>query len=185
MPVKINLIGQKFNHLTVIAQAPNRGLKTYWLCKCDCGKEKEIQTTHLKNGAIKTCGCGFGLTDNQQKECEICGKVFIPLPGGASRKYCYDCSPTNCSRSQAIAILKKAMKAEMVKRKGGKCERCGYDKCIDALHFHHVNEEEKEFGLAEGGKTHSWQDFKAEAEKCILLCANCHAEEHYARNHIV
>lgn len=70
------------------------------------------------------------------------------------------------------------MKKEAVKRKGGKCIRCGYDKCERALEFHHRDPDMKEFGLAANGIIHGWDAFWAEAQKCDLLCANCHAELH-------
>lgn len=43
------------------------------------------------------------------------------------------------------------MKKRAVELKGGKCERCGYDKCLDALEFHHINPEEKEIKLGNKG----------------------------------
>lgn len=67
-------------------------------------------------------------------------------------------------------------KAILVTYKGGKCQKCGYDKCIEALHFHHVNPEEKEFNVCSA--SYSIERLKKEADKCILLCANCHVEEH-------
>lgn len=115
------------------------------------------------------------------KTCEICEKQFETLPGGASRKYCFECSPSypkGGSRANTIKALRKAMKKAAVKRKGGKCERCGYNKCLDALHFHHINSDEKEFGLAQSGYTHSWETYLEEVNKCLLVCANCHAEIH-------
>jgi len=36
---------------------PNRGEHSYWLCKCDCGKEKIIRGNDLKTGRTKSCGC--------------------------------------------------------------------------------------------------------------------------------
>ncbi len=60
---------------------------------------------------------------------------------------------------------------------GGKCQNCGYDKCIQALEFHHINPEEKEFSF--GTNTNrSWEATREELKKCILLCANCHREAH-------
>ena len=47
-----------------------------------------------------------------------------------------------------------------------------------ALQFHHPNND-KEFGIAAEGFTRSWEKVKAELDKCILLCANCHAEAHW------
>ena len=37
-----DLTGKKFGRLTAIKKAPSRSNKTYWLCKCECGNEKEI-----------------------------------------------------------------------------------------------------------------------------------------------
>ena len=65
----------------------------------------------------------------------------------------------------------------MVKYKGGKCEICGYDKCIDALEFHHLNQETKSFGIG-NGDIRSLKRLKEEADKCIMVCPNCHKEIH-------
>ena len=65
-----------------------------------------------------------------------------------------------------------------VEYKGGKCEVCGYDRCIDALEFHHNDLNDKKFGISEKGYTRSWETVKAELEKCIMICANCHRELH-------
>lgn len=119
------------------------------------------------------------------KYCEICNKEFETLPNGGSRKYCFECSPSypkGGSRSKTISSLRRAMKLQAIKELGGKCQRCGYDKCSDALVFHHTNPEEKEFGLAQDGTLHTWKEYLEEAKKCELLCANCHAEEHYKLN---
>ena len=62
--------------------------------------------------------------------------------------------------------------------KGGKCEKCGYNKCIAALDFHHLNPLEKDFSIGNKGYTRSWENIKKEIDKCILVCANCHREIH-------
>jgi len=117
-----------------------------------------------------------------KKICEICGSEFETVPGGHSRRYCFECSPQypkGGSRAATISALRRAMKREAVKRLGGKCMRCGYDKCIAALNFHHRDPNQKDFGLAFGGNMHTWDAYWAEVQKCDLLCANCHAEEHW------
>ena len=63
-----------------------------------------------------------------------------------------------------------------------KCSRCGYDKCFDVIEFHH--EEEKFFTVAQftGRRVCSPKNqrlLEPELKKCIVLCANCHREEHY------
>jgi len=53
----IDLTNKKFGKLVVVSRAANKNKQTKWLCKCDCGKEKEIQASNLKNGVSKSCGC--------------------------------------------------------------------------------------------------------------------------------
>ena len=58
---------------------------------------------------------------------------------------------------------------------GGCCAVCGYDRCIINLHFHHVDPAQKSFPMTVAmGK--SIATFRAEAKKCVLVCANCHGE---------
>ena len=71
---------------------------------------------------------------------------------------------------------RKANKKFLVEYKGGKCERCGYNKCIGALEFHHLDPSTKSFSLT--GNTFGIERQKKEADKCILVCANCHREIH-------
>lgn len=69
-------------------------------------------------------------------------------------------------------------KKELVALLGGKCKKCGYDKCINALDFHHIKGD-KEYQLSAMFNHSSKQKILKEANKCILLCANCHREMHY------
>lgn len=114
------------------------------------------------------------------KKCEICGKDFIIQGfGQIRRKYCFECSPsTNNPTSKT-----QAMKRKIIEMKGGKCERCGYNKCFDALEFHHLDPSTKDFRLANTGGVPSFERYLEEANKCILLCANCHREEHWRQRH--
>lgn len=69
------------------------------------------------------------------------------------------------------------LKSRAVYVLGGKCQICGYDKCQQALEFHHINPLEKEFTIQENCNR-SWDTIKNEIQKCALLCANCHREVH-------
>lgn len=73
---------------------------------------------------------------------------------------------------------RQKIKTKSIEYKGGKCQKCGYDKCEWALDFHHLNSEEKDFNIARYG-TLSWEKIKKELDKCIMVCANCHRELHY------
>ena len=102
------------------------------------------------------------------------------MDNGWTRKYCYECSPhedENMSHAQAVTIKRRAIKKMLIEYKGSKCEYCGYDKCMRALEFHHLNPNEKDFGLSRC-LSKSIPLLKKEVDKCILLCSNCHAEEH-------
>lgn len=57
------------------------------------------------------------------------------------------------------------------------CSICGYNKCLAALEFHHLDSEEKDFQISKG-YSYSFERIKKELEKCILVCANCHREIH-------
>ena len=72
----------------------------------------------------------------------------------------------------------RSRKLELAKLLGGKCSECGYNQCLGALDFHHVSHN-KEKSIAELLKGYSKQKTLKEAQKCILLCANCHREMHY------
>ena len=54
-----NLIGKKFNKLTVLyrVKAPNNQKGVFWQCQCDCGKLKIVSSGHLNSGHTKSCGC--------------------------------------------------------------------------------------------------------------------------------
>lgn len=52
------MVGRKFNRLTVLAFShKNKYGQKLWLCRCDCGNEKPIYESYIKNGATKSCGC--------------------------------------------------------------------------------------------------------------------------------
>lgn len=70
-------------------------------------------------------------------------------------------------------------KIELINYLGGRCEKCGYNKNIAALQFHHKNPEEKEMKLdIRMISSKSMETLYKEVDKCMLLCANCHAEIH-------
>jgi S-adenosylmethionine/arginine decarboxylase-like enzyme len=52
-----NLIGNEYGYLKVIARAPNRKSAVQWFCSCRCGHMVAVDSTELKKGTIKSCGC--------------------------------------------------------------------------------------------------------------------------------
>jgi hypothetical protein len=69
-------------------------------------------------------------------------------------------------------------KERLVELHGGRCEICGYRKCIRALTFHHVDPTTKRFTLA-SSLSRSWESLVREVGKCVLVCENCHREIHH------
>jgi hypothetical protein len=58
MPAFIDITGQTFFHLTAIERVENAPSgNTQWLCQCVCGNTKIAQTSHLRAGEVKSCGC--------------------------------------------------------------------------------------------------------------------------------
>jgi transposase-like protein len=83
-----------------------------------------------------------------------------------------------CARCEAAHVVgwRRKVKRTLVEEAGGACVLCGYSRFAPALQFHHVDPAEKSFALSREGVTRSLARARAEAQKCVLLCANCHAE---------
>ncbi len=84
------------------------------------------------------------------------------------------CKPCK-NRYDTLRWVEKKKKAILYK--GGCCNLCGYDKYYGALQFHHLDPSEKEADWAKL-RGRSWSKITKELDKCLLLCANCHAEAH-------
>ena len=70
-------------------------------------------------------------------------------------------------------------KYHFILERGGKCEICGYNKNLSALEFHHINPEEKSFGIdLRKFSNNKFDKLQEELNKCMLVCANCHREIH-------
>jgi hypothetical protein len=79
-------------------------------------------------------------------------------------------------RSEAVTRRRQKVKEILVREAGGRCMLCGYDRYVGALGFHHLEPVTKRFSLSALGVARSLDRARAEARKCVLLCANCHAE---------
>ena len=91
----------------------------------------------------------------------------------ATRRGYYRCA--QC-RSAAVVKRRRRVKEILVAEAGGACCLCGYQRCMAALQFHHLDPGDKRFELSRRGVTRSLQRARDEAAKCVLLCSNCHAE---------
>lgn len=116
---------------------------------------------------MKTCTiCGKGLDPQQVKYCSVSCKS----KGHYQKK---TNSNTTYSQFRRYDLRKK----ELIYSMGGGCSVCGYNKNYAALDFHHLRDKSFNLDARRIGNS-SFEALKAEAAKCILLCANCHREEH-------
>jgi transposase len=79
-------------------------------------------------------------------------------------------------RRERVADRRRRVKEILVSEAGGSCRKCGYSRCLAALHFHHLDPGGKRFSMGREGVTRSLAAMREEATGCVLLCANCHAE---------
>jgi hypothetical protein len=101
-------------------------------------------------------------------ECRRHGRARFILEG----RNAYRC--TRC-RADAVSAWRRRSKRRLIEARGGACELCGYDEHPAALQFHHRDASLKEFNVSNKGGTIAFARLQAEAEKCMLVCANCHA----------
>ncbi len=117
------------------------------------------------------------------KMCKKCNSTFEPKQYNQVR--CDKCKvrqklslETRQARTERHNATFVARRLKLIEDFGHRCARCGYNECVEALEFHHVDASTKIFSLTTRGFSKSPERVKDEAKKCILLCANCHREEH-------
>jgi transposase len=100
--------------------------------------------------------------------CKRHGETDFVLEG-RGRYRCRRC------RSEAVVRHRQKVKTTLVGESGGGCAICGYSRNPRALQFHHLDPSKKRLALSQAA-TRSLEVLRTEARKCVLLCANCHAE---------
>jgi hypothetical protein len=144
----IDRTGVRYGRLTVIAQA---GRSTdghvLWRCRCDCGTECAVQSNNFRGG--------------EQKGTQSCGCLRSEV--SARPKAVWNKGTTYQNHSDERAYKSKKSWAAAVRRvKGGKCERCGWDKALCDVH-HKVPRAAGGINTISNGE---------------VICPNCHRVEH-------
>jgi transposase-like protein len=133
----------------------------YWLRRLGL----ETKRTPRRRAGIEAHRAGL---EAAVLDCPTHGRTeFRARSDGAYR--CAKCA------SAAVSRRRRRIKRELVEGAGGRCQICGFYEHPAALQFHHLDPQKKDFHLASGGLTRSLARIRKEAEKCVLLCANCHA----------
>ena len=132
-------------------------------CSRACGdKARSLRTKNETNSARAL---------DHERTCLICGKSFKLINKSANgRQCCYECMPAGTQLKRGDFLKKIKL------QRGGSCVRCGYNKCIKALEFHHPDPTQKDFTIS--NDHFKLVEAVEESKKCILLCANCHRELH-------
>ena len=178
-----NRIGEQYGHWKVISYDPIKSQeynKHYWICECDCGcgTQQSIRGDYMST--IKIGGCNQMVDLTRTRKCLKCNQDFAPQKNANQRKYCYNCVPADSYTNGAS--IRQLIKQWSLEYKGNQCQLCGYNKCSEALDFHHLNPEEKEFNLSDRNIKLDWPEIQKELDKGIILCANCHREIHAKLN---
>jgi hypothetical protein len=153
-------------------------------CNAEIPKKLTINGKHRNFANRKYCLICSPFKSNNRQQLEL----EIPILERTKRT-CLSCLKQFIfRRHQAMTIDKcsactsklrrRNIKAKAVEYKGGKCQKCGYKKCVGALDFHHIDPNQKDFTIS--NNSGKWENLKKELDKCELLCKNCHAELHYS-----
>lgn len=87
MGTLIDLTGQRFGRLVVLNRDPDRGhghkQVAYWVCQCDCGAIKSVNSQSLRKGLTQSCGCLSkeitAQNNRKYKTMDLLGKKFGKL----------------------------------------------------------------------------------------------------------
>ena len=142
------------------------------------GKKKNLQRRKF---CLKCSPYGLHNTKKSLKRVE-----YVSLRSLSGRDYSLRSAESKRIFNQYTYMgqLKRAItrKLQLMAEYEYKCSVCGYNKCPEALEFHHKNPEEKTFNINRINLScKSMDECIAESKKCLLLCANCHRELHFAQ----
>ena len=114
----------------------------------------------------------------KMKQCRYCQNNYPESEFGVAlttkNKVYYRHKCKSCYRETKRVLYNKHRFWLVNYKKNHKCARCN-NADVRVLEFHHPNRKEKKFGIAVAFYNHlGLERIKKEAEKCVILCANCH-----------
>lgn len=133
-----DLTGQKFNKLTVLNEHKYKNKKTYWKCRCDCGKEVWVWNGNLKNGEVKSCGClQQDLTPKQDLTKQQFGKLTVLQLGYRKNNSLY--WKCECKCGNITYVKTSDLTTGRVKSCGCLRQTPGEQKIIQILNEHNLS----------------------------------------------
>jgi hypothetical protein len=131
----------------------------YWLAKFELKTRSRRSTRHDGQPG-----------EERVLECRLHGSSLFIWQRSRARFICRKC------RYEHVKRRRHKIRRILIDEAGGCCRLCGYDKCIRALDFHHLDPATKEFSIGSNRQSASLSRLRVEARKCVLLCNRCHAE---------
>jgi predicted nucleic acid-binding Zn ribbon protein len=131
--------------------------------------KRPVQIEVNKGKVFCSMAC-YGISNRKEKPCIICGRKIL---AGLHKKTCSRaCSNKNRSgikyninAPRDKAREQRAIKLRLIKERGNTCERCGYHR-FPIIEVHHRDRNRQ----------------NNSSENLMLLCPNCHTEEHYLKS---
>lgn len=165
--MKCNKCHKEFPTFMII-DGKRRNLQRRKFCmKCSPFGERNTIDLNKRPETVHCVQCNAVLRFNQLLYCSSSCK--------STHSETVNQSTYKCQQGRALA-----RKVSFVNKLGGKCEKCGYNKNLAALIFHHLDPRQKTIPLdARNLSNRKESKLLEELEKCSLLCQNCHAEIHY------
>lgn len=152
-----------------LEQLIEAGMSTYEIATKFAKSQCAIRYWLAKHG-LKTKHKAFGASTPKYL-CKECGAEGKDLFAAGKPRVCKKCLSEKSTGDY------RRRRSDMVEYKGGKCVICGYNRTKSALHMHHVDPDEKD-PRWNWIRNRSLENLKEELDKCVLVCANCHAEIH-------
>lgn len=146
--------------LRMFIDGKQRLLKNRKYC-LDCSPFGARNTRILDPEVRKTKGL-----DSPDCICSDCGRQYVYKREGHTKTTCNSC----LTKKRRVNGETKAYIY-----KGSECAWCGYNNCLQALHFHHIDPATKAFNIS-GNTQRKWEVLKLELDKCVLLCSIHHTE---------
>lgn len=123
-----------------------------------------------------------------KKICKVCKEEKLKTEFSIIRKknrpisehsYCKECLYKDTLKRR------RDFKQQCIDYKGNKCSICGYNKCMAALDFHHIDPTQKDFNISKARVCSPNDKIKLELDKCLLICSNCHRELHFNETDVI
>ena len=170
-------IGQKFGRWVVLARANTvKSGHRYWLCRCECGVEREVAANHLQSGKSQSCGClktemaskrhaTHGLSDTRTHNIWMNMRARCELPTNKSYSYYGGRGITVCRRWRKF----EHFLADMGEAPAGlSLERLNNDKgyspenCKWATRAEQMRNQRRTIRISHNGRTQSLSDWADE-----------------------